>query len=129
MNAGAVAATKFLAKRDSATTILAYLALTSIVFSLPALAQPWPWQSWIALLAVAASGAFGLWLSLLAIQATDTSLLAPFEYIRIPFTILFALILFGETPSIWTWIGSTVILLSGPLLLVREPRLNRVREA
>jgi len=64
----------------------------------------WPW-----LLAVAVLGSATLYVGLLAIQAADLTLLAPFEYTRLIMAAGLGLAFFGEWPDLAGFLGAGVI--------------------
>tara|TARA_B100001059_G_scaffold72246_1_gene69396 strand:- start:1130 stop:2140 length:1011 start_codon:yes stop_codon:yes gene_type:complete len=59
-----------------------------------------------------------------AYRTVEASLLAPFEYVAIPFSIFWGIAIFGDWPSNLSWIGMTLILVGGIYAIYRE----RVRE-
>ena len=59
-----------------------------------------------------------------AYRTVEASLLAPFEYVAIPFSIFWGIIIFGDWPSVLSWIGMSLILFGGIYAIYRE----RVRE-
>lgn len=125
LNAGSMVATKVLERRDSTLTIFAWLTLLSTLLCLPAVLQPWPDPAnWPWMAAVAVLGSIGLYVGLLAIRATDLSILAPFDYTRLMMAALFGLLLFREVPDMGGLVGSAVITLS--CLVVARSQQRRV---
>jgi drug/metabolite transporter (DMT)-like permease len=59
-----------------------------------------------------------------ALATTDATLIAPFDYLRLPIVALIAFIAFGEVPSVWVWIGGGVIAASSIYIAQREGRLK-----
>ena len=59
-----------------------------------------------------------------AYRTVEASLLAPFEYVAIPFSIFWGIAIFGDWPSNLSWVGMTFILFGGIYAIYRE----RVRE-
>jgi len=59
-----------------------------------------------------------------AYRSVEASLLAPFEYVAIPFSIFWGIAIFGDWPSNLSWVGMTFILFGGIYAIYRE----RVRE-
>ena len=59
-----------------------------------------------------------------AYRTVEASLLAPFEYVAIPFSIFWGIAIFGDWPSNLSWIGMSFILFGGTYAIYRE----RVRE-
>jgi len=122
MNAVAVTATKYLGQRDGPLTVLAYLAVVSLAFSLSAVERGWPWDELPALLVLGVSGAPGLMFSQLAVRDTDMSLLAPYDYLRLPLVMLLGFWFFSEVPTVITFCAAALILASGALLWAQETR-------
>jgi drug/metabolite transporter (DMT)-like permease len=122
LNAMAVTATKHLGHRDAPLTILAYLALVSMMFSLSAIGRVWPWDEWATLSVIGASAGLGLLLGQLAVRDADMSLLAPYDYVRLPLVMLLGFWIFGEVPTVKTFAAAVLILASGTALWRHERR-------
>jgi drug/metabolite transporter (DMT)-like permease len=121
LNAAAMTGSKHLTQTDGHLTTMAYSAAVTLVFSSPAIAEAWPWDQPVLLL-LAVSGGLGILFSQLAMRAADMSLLAPYDYLRLPLVILIGFSLFNEVPPATTFAGVALILTSGALLWVRESR-------
>ena len=121
LNATAMAGTKRLTETDGAQTTLAYTAAVALVLSLPALWENWPWHDPL-FLVLAVSGAATVHFGQQAMRYADMSLLAPYDYLRLPLVILVGFVVFHEVPGIATWGGAALIILSGVLLWVRETK-------
>jgi drug/metabolite transporter (DMT)-like permease len=121
LNAAAMTGSKYLTQIDGQLTTMAYSASVSLLFSLPALTEAWPWDHPV-FLVLAISGALGMWFSQSAVLHADMSLLAPYDYLRLPFVILIGFLVFNEVPGVVTFAGVALILTSGVLLWVRETR-------
>ena len=110
LNAGAMVATKVLERKDSVATVMAYVTAISLLSCAPGLFSPWPGvEMWPWLLAVAVLGSATLYVGLLAIQAADLTLLAPFEYTRLIMAAGLGLAFFGEWPDLAGFLGAGVI--------------------
>ena len=59
-----------------------------------------------------------------AYRSVEASLLAPFEYVAIPFSIFWGIAIFGDWPSNLSWMGMGLILFGGVYAIYRE----RVKE-
>jgi drug/metabolite transporter (DMT)-like permease len=85
------------------------------------------------LLVLAATGvcyALGMTLNVQAFRgAVTVSLVSPFRYVMLVWSMLFAFGLFGETPDVFTVAGSAVIIASGLYVLRREMILGRTLTA
>jgi drug/metabolite transporter (DMT)-like permease len=55
-----------------------------------------------------------------ALKYSNPSFLAPFEYIRIFFAVIIGILIFKEVPSLYTIIGSIIIISSTYLLTYLE---------
>jgi drug/metabolite transporter (DMT)-like permease len=101
------------------TTPLTFLAAW-FVWRDPTLEQ----LGWAALLG--AAGSAGHFCMSRALATADATLVAPFDYLRLPIVALIAFIAFGEVPSIWVWIGGGVIAASSIYIAQREGRAKGV---
>ena len=57
-----------------------------------------------------------------ALGTADATLVAPFDYLRLPIVALIAFLAFGEVPGVWVWIGGGVIAASSIYIAQREGR-------
>jgi drug/metabolite transporter (DMT)-like permease len=55
------------------------------------------------------------------------SQLQPFEFIKLPMIAILAYLVFAEQPTVWTWLGGTVIFASTAYISIREASLARQR--
>jgi len=69
---------------------------------------------------VAAFGALGHWLLILAHKHAPASTVAPFFYVQLLWATLLGWIVFGEAPDRWTLVGGMIVMGSGLYLLSRE---------
>jgi len=112
-NGAALTATKILEKRDSPTTVMAWLSVIYLTFSSLALidwrtppSAVWPWLGAIMVL-----GPLGTYMRILAIRAADVSVLAPFDYTRLVINAVVAVVVFNELPDTMTLIGAGIIVI------------------
>lgn len=115
--AAATVITKKLACASTTGTMLAYMSVSLIGSSMIALTEDWPWSEWIAIAGIGIAGALAVWFSVLALKDADASLLGPLECLRLPFALAIGLAWFSELPSIWTLVGSALILASSIALV------------
>ncbi len=121
---------KSLARTESTEAVVTYMVLLLTPLSLvPALfVWQWPsWESWFWLTMLAGCGTIGHWYLTRAYTKADVAFIMPFDFLRLPFTALFAFILFAEAPTIYTWIGGAMIFASTFYIVRRESRLARVK--
>jgi drug/metabolite transporter (DMT)-like permease len=116
---------KVMARTESAGAITTYMVLLTTPMTL--LAALFVWQNptpeqlgWAALLG--AAGSTGHICMSRALAAADATLVAPFDYLRLPVVALIAFLAFGEVPSLWVWVGGTVIAASSIYIAHREGR-------
>jgi drug/metabolite transporter (DMT)-like permease len=64
-----------------------------------------------------------------AYKAADATVVLPFEYTRLPFAALLGLVLFGEFPDKWVWLGGTIIFFATTYMAHRETRALRSETA
>jgi drug/metabolite transporter (DMT)-like permease len=69
---------------------------------------------------VAAFGALGHWLLILAHKRAPASIVAPFFYAQLLWATLLGWLVFGEVPDRWTLVGGAIVMSSGLYLLSRE---------
>lgn len=120
---------KIMARTESAGAITTYMALLTTPMTL--LAALFVWQNptaaelgWAALLG--AAGSVGHICMSRALATADASVIAPFDYLRLPIVALIAFVAFGEVPGVCVWIGGAVIAASSIYIAQREARLKGV---
>jgi drug/metabolite transporter (DMT)-like permease len=104
---------KLLSRTESTLTIMLY-ANTVMTFIAGIVAYSF-WQTpatpdLIALFAIGALGVFSQFCSVSALRFANPSYLAPFEYTRMCFAIPVGYLYFQEIPTLWTIIGSLMII-------------------
>ena len=55
-----------------------------------------------------------------SVQAADARIVQPFNFLRLPVSVIIAYYLFAELPSHWTWLGAALIFASSYYVLYRE---------
>ena len=74
------------------------------------------------------SGVVAYYLIVGATRYGDASLIAPFRYSRLVFAMLLSLFILGERPDLFTWIGASIIVLSGYFIALRERSIKKVEK-
>ena len=64
-----------------------------------------------------------------AYSAAPASVVAPFEYVALPISVMWGFLLWHELPALSTWIGAALTLVSGLYILYRERRERPVQAA
>ena len=89
-----------------------------------------PWQAitpfnWLILSFCGLTVAAGYFFQVMTMRFGDLSFVAPFRYIGLVWAIGLGVLMFGEWPDGWTWIGATIVVLTGLYSFYRD----RVRRA
>lgn len=118
----------------AAMAILIWILFSTVDFgsfshpSLVFLSRPWVWPGAFdaALLlghGVLAAGAMLLFIN--AYRLAETNFVAPFEYSAMIWAVGFGLVLFGDFPDLYTWIGAAIVITAGILMLLRDRQIDR----
>jgi len=122
--------TRILARSDSSQTTLFYSNLVGAVVILPAVAIVWTPPDGVLIgalmLATGALASIGHYLLILAHRLAPASVLSPFIYSQLAWTVALGYAVFGDVPNRWTMAGAAIVVASGLYLLHRE-RVRRAR--
>lgn len=137
----ALAAMALIALRDLATrrfgaditsaTIAFYAAagvtLTGLLLS-PAQGWVMPEPGQVLLLMLGAAFLTVGYVSAVAsMRVGEMSYVAPFRYVSLLVAIAMGLVVFGEWPDLWTWLGASLVVAAGVYIIWREAQLGLVR--
>ena len=61
-----------------------------------------------------------------AYRLAETNFVAPFEYSAMIWAVIFGLVLFGDFPDVYTWIGAAIVIVAGILMILRRPAARPV---
>ena len=118
--------TRRLAAYDSPETIQYLPAVGAAIglapFALAAWESPSGWLEWTVACLTGLLGGLGHYLLALAHRYAPASVIAPFLYQQVIYMALFGYLVFGDVPSVWVWLGATVVIASGLYLFARERR-------
>nr|WP_111302051.1 DMT family transporter [Paracoccus saliphilus] len=124
-------ATRQFGREVSSTTIAFYAAvvvtLTGFILSL---VQGWIMPELQHILLLILSGSFltvGYVSAVAAMRVGEISAVAPFRYTSLLAAILLGLVVFGDWPDLWTWVGSGLVVGAGIYTIWREAQLGRRR--
>lgn len=67
-------------------------------------------------------GLFAPFMVAVALRKADASMIAAFDFLRLPFTALFGFVLFAEVPDEFVWLGAAVIFASTYFIARREAK-------
>ncbi|WP_417827608.1 DMT family transporter [Thalassospira sp.] len=119
---------KSLSRTEKPTTIILYMMLLTTPLTLiPAL---FVWQTpSLEVIGLMAGGAFMANITQLcntnAFRVYEYSFVIGFNYLRLPFVVVIALVMFGEVPEIWLVPGAALIIGAALYIARREAKLNR----
>lgn len=119
-------ATRILSRSDGPATTYFYSATVGMVVS--SVIVPFEWQTpdlqgWIGLAFIGVTGGLAHYLMIRAFALAPASLLAPFSYAQLIWSVAIGFFWFGDFPDSWTLIGAAVICASGLYVLHRERQL------
>jgi drug/metabolite transporter (DMT)-like permease len=119
---------KFLVRSESSVAIISYMVIYLTPISLVPALFVWQWPSlhtWIAMVLLGFFGALSHFGVTRALAVADASAIAPFEFLRLPYSALLGFMFFSEAPDLWTWLGAAIIVGSSLYVAHREARLAR----
>ena len=118
---------KRLPARETTLGMLFYFGAIASLLSLPGALYTWrnpSQEEWGLLLVIGALGAASQSFWIRAFRCADASLVAAFDYLRLPLAAAVGMIWFAELPSIWTVVGALVIVASTVYIARREASLR-----
>ena len=125
---GAYTIAKSLSRTESTELIVLHLNLLPLPFAfIAALAFGMHMPSWIDipwLLALGVTNWAAQYMMARSFAEADASIVIPFDFLRLPFTVAFAFIFFSEFPDALTWTGAMIIFAATYYIARRESRLR-----
>jgi drug/metabolite transporter (DMT)-like permease len=121
--AGAMIMIKQLTDTESPLSITAWAAFFVGVFSLIPAIFVWQWphgEQWLLLGLIGVLGSATQYCFTKAFSMADTTVVLPFDFLKLVWASLFGFVLFAEIPDLWTWFGGTVIFTSAIYIAYRE---------
>lgn len=115
--------TRLVNNRDSAVTSFFYIGLVGAIMTTGAIYYVWvnidPHHIWLlALLCVTSvSGHFAM---IKALSLAPVSIIQPFNYLQLVWSLIVGFIVFNDFPDKWTLIGAAIVVGSGIFVLYRE---------
>ena len=119
---------KQMSRTVPSNAIVAYMVLLLTPMSLVIALPFWSWptlEEWPFVIGMGLVGTLGHVCWTRAISMADASVIVPFDYIRLVFTILWGIFAFAEHPDEFTLIGSAVIVIAGIYIARREAMVNQ----
>lgn len=128
--AGTITGVKSLTRDLSASSILVWSSIMGELLSLPFAIADWRWPSpsdLIPLFTIGLLSAANQLLFIKGMAVGEAAVLAPIDYARLVLSVIAGLLVFGEWPDVFTWIGSGVIIVSTLYITIREIQSKRAR--
>jgi drug/metabolite transporter (DMT)-like permease len=96
--------------------------------SLVFLSRAWVWPNAVDSFFLLGHGVLAALAMLLFVNAykyAEANFIAPFEYSAMIWAVLYGLVLFGDFPDIYTWIGAAIVVTAGIFMSLRDRKLDR----
>ena len=128
-------ATIFIRKMTATETtaaIVVYFSITATVISLLTLPFGWVWPSpgqAALLVLIGLMGGVGQILLTSSYRFAEASVIAPFDYSTMIWTILIGIVFFDEVPTLYVIAGAAIVIGAGLFVIYRESRLGIDRSA
>jgi drug/metabolite transporter (DMT)-like permease len=115
-----------LGRTESSLTITGYMITFLSVFSLgPAI---YVWQTphgtaWLVMILIGVSGTLAQILLAESLKTAETTIVLPFDFLKVVWASMLGFMLFAEVPTLYTWIGAAIIFTSSFYVAYRERKL------
>ncbi|MDS7595733.1 DMT family transporter [Agrobacterium tumefaciens] len=120
--------TRRLATTESSGSMLLIMAALPAIILTPVMPFVWVWPTdasvWLALVGTGVFGAVSHYFYIQAHRYAQASFLAPLQYFQFLAVLLLGFFVFGDVPTIWTLIGTLVLIGSGLFIWHRERKLT-----
>jgi drug/metabolite transporter (DMT)-like permease len=108
---------------EKPTTTLAWTLLVGGIASTPVAAATWapvtP-SAWLVMIGLGLVFGISQLLMIRALVHAPAGILAPFNYVQIIAAVIFGIIVFGDVPDLWTFIGIALIIAAGVYVVRRR---------
>ena len=122
---------KRLARTESSLTITAYTRLLPTPLAFVAALFVWEWPTWPQLGILLLAGIVGtasIMAFVQAIKIGETNVVMPLDFSKLVWASLIGFVIFAEVPTIYTWIGGTMIFVAALYIAYRESRAARTAQ-
>jgi drug/metabolite transporter (DMT)-like permease len=114
------------ASRDHSSDTIVFYTLASAVplaavIAVPDLSWPSAW-GWAMLLGIGVCAGLGQITATLGYASGETSLVMAFDFLKLPIAATISMLILGEAPDRWTWIGAVVIFVAAWAMVRNETR-------
>ncbi|MBJ7483325.1 MAG: DMT family transporter [Brevundimonas sp.] len=128
--AGTITGVKSLTRSLSASSILVWSSIIGELLALPFALADWRWPSpgdLIPLFLIGLLSAANQVLFIKGMAVGEAAVLAPIDYARLVLSVIAGLLVFGEWPDVFTWLGAGVIVVSTLYITIREIQSKRAK--
>lgn len=128
--AGTITGVKSLTRNLSASSILVWSSIIGELLALPFALADWRWPSpgdLIPLFLIGLLSAANQVLFIKGMAVGEAAVLAPIDYARLVLSVVAGLLVFGEWPDVFTWLGAGVIVVSTLYITIREIQSKRAK--
>ncbi len=118
---------KGMSRRESTTAIVFWFSVTSMILSLVTVPFGWVWPTGLELAYLCSAGVIGGLGQILLTSSyrfADASVLAPFTYISMLWSVLIGYFWFDEIPTFSMIIGAGFVIAAGVIIVLRERALG-----
>ena len=122
--------TRWAGRTDGTMAILFWSNAATVVCGLATLPFVWvamPFAHYALLFVLALLNTAAHFLMIYALRAGDAALVSPFRYTALVWAVLLGFVVWGDIPDQWTIVGSSIVVISGIYLALREARLAAAR--
>ena len=119
---------KKLTATETPEAIVTWMVVMQSPLALIPAISVWQWptlEAWVYLWAMALTATIAHLCFTRAFRLVDITALQPLEFIKLPFAVFLAWIVFAEWPGLWTWVGGTVIFASTVYITQREAKAKK----
>ena len=119
---------KQMSKTEPSNAIVAYMVLLLTPMSFVVAVPFWSWPQpgdWPFVIGMGLAGTIGHVCWTRAISMADASVVVPFDYVRLIFTIVIGILAFNEHPDLHTLVGAGIIVCAGIYIARREAMMNQ----
>lgn len=112
---------------ETTTSIVFYFSVIGSVVGLATLPFGWQMpdlQGVVMLVMIGLMGSAGQMLMTLSFRYAEASVLAPFDYTSMIWTLLIGILFFDEVPTVYVLVGASIVIGAGLFVILREQRLG-----
>jgi drug/metabolite transporter (DMT)-like permease len=119
---------KVMTRDHSTLTLMAWAVVLGFLLAIPPALFVWRWPSARDLILLGAMGVLGMITQACYIKGMsegDAAAMAPIDYTRLVFAVIFGYALFSDIPNTMTMLGAGIVMASTIYLTLRESRLGK----